>query len=138
MKASIFFQMLIWVNAHSAVSSLYVIYRVSINYSPDDYHPCKIKKEIAIKCNGVYVVVISTSEISFLEVGNTPYHALRQVKDCLKPRFPGRWIGHDSPDSYQSCRSLDITPSFSSVGFIKDTAYSKKGLAGWGRLWHQS
>ena len=61
-------------------------------------------------------------EIQFQQDGAPP-HYLKNVRDFLDLRFPGRWIGRGGPTSWPP-RSPDLTPlDFFLWGFLKDQVY---------------
>ena len=52
-----------------------------------------------------------------------PPHYLREVREYLNTRFPGRWIGRAAPLAWPP-RSPDLTPlDFFLWGFVKDRVF---------------
>ena len=61
--------------------------------------------------------------IHFQQDGGAPPHYLGEVREYLKTRFPGRWIGRAAPIAWPP-RSPDLTPlDFFLWGFVKDRVF---------------
>jgi len=70
--------------------------------------------------------------MSFQHDGAPPHFSC-EVRNFLKYRFPGRWIGRDGPHNWPA-RSPDLSPQDYCVwGWMKELAYSVK-LGTWDAL----